>query len=545
MALLGPGSLGLINANDRVVLSSSVSLEWPPRRGPLALVAQSGALMGVLHAQASEQGVGLGLCVATGSQLQVRVEHLLASLSTEGEYLAVGAHLEDVDVDLFVSAAESLARAGRKLVVLKGGLTASGSIAAAGHSGALAGDGRAFRSLAKDLGVVVVTHPAELLACMQACIVRGRSWCFATVSGGLAAIAADIASEADLDLAPPNPEVKIFPPGNERFEHANPIDIDAVPMTTDQTVAAVEVLARDETSDGVVLVLNDKPDLEGLLSKLAQLDEKARKRLHLCSECSGQYEHAWRAWVGEGGTFAKGLSCFVHALAKTRETSRRPGPTLEVRGRLVSAVAAQSLLAEAGIPMLPLVEVRCPEGLEATISALKLPLVLKLARSEHRSTEGVVTVTSRPGARAEFDRLVRQGDVVAQSLAQAGLEFYVGINLDPVFGPVFLIGAGGPTLEEQQDVSMRIGLPDRAAIRACLAETRSGRWLTSSLASRLLDLDLLVDVALKAVALAETMSGSLVALDLNPVVLGPAGAMVIDAKLHVREDADQGDTGAT
>ena len=70
--------------------------------------------------------------------------------------------------------------------------------------------------------------------------------------------------------------------------------------------------------------------------------------------------------------------------------------------------------------------------------------MLKLAGSAHRGPEGVVTVTSRPGARTEFDRLAQLGEVVAQPLAQPGLEFYVGINLDPVFGPVFLLGAGGP-----------------------------------------------------------------------------------------------------
>ncbi len=193
------------------------------------------------------------------------------------------------------------------------------------------------------------------------------------------------------------------------------------------------------------------------------------------------------------------------------------------------------MLAEAGIPVLALLGVETPERLEAIVSELKLPLVLKLAGAEHRGPSGVATVTSRAGARAEFERLTRIGDVLAQPLAQPGLEFYVGINVDPVFGPLFIIGAGGPALEEDQDVSMKIGLPDRVAIRRCIKETRSGRWLMSPLGGRLVDLELLVDVAHKAVALAERLQGPLVALDLNPVVLGPSGAMVVDAKVHMRK----------
>ncbi len=533
MTVLGPGSLGLINANDSVVLSSSVSLELGTRRGPLALVAQSGALMGVLHARAMEQGVGLGLCVATGSQLQVRVEHFLAALNDDDDYLAVGAHIEDVDIALFTAVAESFARAGRKLVVLKGGLTAPGGIAAAGHSGALIGDGSAFRALARELGVLVVEQPAQLLDCLQAYTISGRSWYFATVSGGLAAITADLAAESGLELPPPDPGLRVFPPGRELHGHGNPLDLDAVPMTNEQIVTAIQQLLADETTDGVVVVLNDKPGLEFLVSSLSGLDARQRSRLQLCSECSGQYEHVWSAWTERSGAYTKGISSLIHALAATREL-----PTQQVDrepdGRLVSAVCAQERLAAAGVPVLPLVEIWHAEDLGEAISQLKLPLVLKLAGDEHRHTEDVVTVASRQEAHEEFDRLAKRGDVVAQALAKPGLEFYVGINYDRVCGPVFMIGAGGPTLEAQRDVAMTIGFPDRRRVRACLAETGCGRWVLGSLGSRLVDTELLVDIALKAVTVARDMSESFAALDINPVVIGPWGATVVDAKLHVR-----------
>jgi len=533
MTVLGPGSLGLINANDSVVLSSSVSLELGTRRGPLALVAQSGALMGVLHARAMEQGVGLGLCVATGSQLQVRVEHFLAALSDDDDYLAVGAHIEDIDIALFTAAAESFARAGRKLVVLKGGLTAPGGIAAAGHSGALMGDGSAFRALARELGVLVVEQPAELLDCLQAYTISGKSWYFATVSGGLAAITADLAAESGLELPLPDPGLGVFPPSHEMHGHDNPLDLDAVPMTNGQIVKAIKQLLADETADGVVVVLNDKPGLEFLVSSLSGLDGRERSRLQLCSECSGQYEHVWRVWTERGGAYTKGISSLIHALAATREL-----PTQQVDrepdGRLIPAVCAQEKLSAAGIPVLPLVEIRHAEDLDETISQLELPLVLKVADEEHRHTEDVVIVASRQEAYEAFDRLAKRGDVVAQALAKPGLEFYIGINHDSVCGPVFMIGAGGPTLEAQRDVAMTIGFPDRRRVKACLAETGCGRWVLGSLGSRLIDTELLVDIALKAVTVARDMSESFAALDLNPVVIGPWGVTVIDAKLHVR-----------
>lgn len=533
MTLLGPGSLGLINANDALVLSSSVSLDLGTRRGPLALVAQSGALMGVLHARSMEQGIGLGLCVATGSQMQVRVEHFLDYLSTEDDYVAVGAHLEDVDISLFRTTAQAYADAGRRLVVLKGGLTAPGGVAAAGHSGALTGDGSAFRALARELGVLVVEQPAELLDCLQACTVGGRNWYFATVSGGLAAVTADLAAEAGFDLPLPDPALSILPPGHEAQVRANPIDLDAVPIGNEETVAAVERLLADGTTDGVVLVLNDKPGLEFLVSSLSELDDRSRSRLQLCSECSGQYDHVWRTWTERGGSYTKGVSSLIGALAATRSLARSQADS-KPDDRLVSAVCTQEMLAAAGIPVLPLVEIWRAEDLDEMISRSKLPLVLKLAGDEHRRSEEVVAVASRQEAHDTFERLRRRGDIVAQPLAKPGLEFYIGIRDDRVCGPVFIIGAGGPTLEAQHDVAMTIGFPDRRRIKACLAETSCGRWLLGSLGSRLVDLELLVDISLKAVELAQEMSDSFAALDINPVVLGPFGASVVDAKLHVR-----------
>ena len=163
-----------------------------------------------------------------------------------------------------------------------------------------------------------------------------------------------------------------------------------------------------------------------------------------------------------------------------------------------------------------------------------MPLVLKVADEEHRQTEGVVVVSTRQQAHEAFDRLAKRGAVVAQPLAKPGLEFYIGINLDRVCGPVFMIGAGGPTLEAQSDIAMTLGFPDRRRIKACLAETGCGRWLLGSLGSRLVDTELLVDIALKAVTVARDMSESFAALDFNPVVIGPWGAAVVDAKLHLK-----------
>ena len=536
VTLLGPGSLGLINANDSVVLSSSVSLELGTRRGPLALVAQSGALMGVLHARAMEQGVGLGLCVATGSQSQVRVEHFLAALSDDDDYLAVGAHIEDIDVALFTAAAESFARAGRKLVVLKGGLTTAGGIAAAGHSGALIGGGK----------------PSERWPANSGCSLSSNQQSYSTAFRPTRSPAkAGISRPCPAAWLPSRRTSQPSPGSSSHFRIQG--SVSSLPATNcpDMATPSTSTLCRRQTGRSSRPSSSCLPMRQPTASwsysttcrvwsssspHSANSNDRERSRLQLCSECSGQYEHVWRVWTEQGGAYTKGISSLIYALAATRELPARRVDR-ELDGLLVPAVCAQEKLSAAGIPVLPLVEIFHAEALDEAISQFKLPLVLKLANEEHRHTENVVIVASRQEAYETFDRLAKHGDVVAQAFAKPGLEFYIGINHDSVCGPVFMIGAGGPTLEAQSDVAMTIGFPDRRRVKACLADTNCGRWVLGSLGSRLIDIEILVDIALKAVAVARNMSDSFAALDLNPVVTGPWGATVVDAKLHVRSDA--------
>ena len=532
LILLGASSLGLIDANREVVLSSSVSLDLPLRGGPLALVAQSGALMGVLHARAMTQGMGLGLCVSTGDQLQIRVEDVLVEITERTDLSTVGVYLEDLDLEHFTSVARCFESTGRQLIVLKGGLTRRGGAVATAHSGALAADGRAFKALARDLGVIVAAEPEHLLSCMQASLTKGRRWYVATLSGGLAAVAADLAAEAGVELVDSGLALANVLRSTDDAAAVNPVDIDAFAPTKEEGSLAISSLARDPAADGVLVVLNDKPGLEGLLLELGGLDDACKQRIQVCSECSAQYEPALRTWVAKGGNFTRGVATLLSALGSTRDAAQGRRASMDL-GELLPAVMAQAILAERGIPALPLYEVAGTSDLDRAMNICGMPLVLKVANVEHRSGTNVAIAHDAMEAASAFRLLVRTGPVVAQPFAGPGLEFYIGITKDPVLGPLFLIGPGGPVLESIDDVSVHLGLPNRATIRRCLRETAVGRWLYESTGNRFVDLEALVDIGESVCRLVCSPSARLLAIDLNPVLVGTFGATVVDAKLRI------------
>jgi acyl-CoA synthetase (NDP forming) len=524
MNVLGPNCLGLINPNAGVILSSSISLERPSRPGPLAFVSQSGALMGVLHARAIDLGLGLGLCVSTGSQAMVRVEDVLLELAANDDIRAVGAYLEDLDVPLFIAAATALREHGIRLVALKSGSTPAGSETASAHSRALASNGHAFASLADDLGVMLTDDPGELLTTLAVASTAGPRWHIVTPSGGIAAIAADQATTLGLELPQPTQQTC-------DIVQRNPADLDAAPSTTRQKVDAIAALAGDPRLDGVLVIMNDMPDADDFMRELAVVAGHEPSRVLVVSECSQQLAPLWHDWVDGGATFLPGLAPTLRALARVhgRQPSRHaaagvPSPLLIPPGDV------QALLAATDIPVLPVREVDSADAACAAADSLGYPVVLKVSRLLHRGVQGIrLGVADSLGVAAAYRELAQQGPVLVQAQSAPGLEFYVGVRADPVFGSLLLVGAGGPAVGELADVV--IGRPplEPERIRALVASTAVGRWLASPASGGLYDIESLVPIAVAAIqVMAE--APQLESLDLNPVVVHHSGATVVDAK---------------
>jgi len=93
--------------------------------------------------------------------------------------------------------------------------------------------------------------------------------------------------------------------------------------------------------------------------------------------------------------------------------------------------------------------------------------------------------------------------------------------------------SGGPGVEDLADVVIGRDPLDASQICQLVASTRAWRWLASPASRTLFDVGSLVPIAAKALrVLAE--SPDLESLDLNPVVVTEAGAIVVDAKASGR-----------
>jgi acyl-CoA synthetase (NDP forming) len=160
----------------------------------------------------------------------------------------------------------------------------------------------------------------------------------------------------------------------------------------------------------------------------------------------------------------------------------------------------------------------------------------------HKSDHGLVeldvtssdigTVAGRLRQRA--DRLgITDAQVVVQPMAQGGLELFVGISRDEVFGPVLIVGLGGTTVELFRDVVRRLGRVSPADVLGMVSELQCAPLLNGFRGGPTYDLDRFACVVATVSELAEQVP-QIVELDLNPVLVQTDGTCtILDARMTV------------
>jgi acyl-CoA synthetase (NDP forming) len=162
----------------------------------------------------------------------------------------------------------------------------------------------------------------------------------------------------------------------------------------------------------------------------------------------------------------------------------------------------------------------------------------------HKSDAGAVKTgltgetEVRAAAREMTNRLAAAGQNVKGFLVQpmmpSGPEMIVGVTNDPSFGPIVVCGAGGVLVELLKDVSIRIAPLTEEDAREMVSSLKTYPLLTGYRGGPQYDAKSLESAILRVAALARDLP-EVAELDLNPVILQPAGrpATVVDARVRL------------
>ena len=585
LPVCGPNCNGIVAMTSRAALWGDAFAVREP--GAVALVSQSGNV--AVNALATQRGLRFHTVISSGNQSVLSAADYLQALARENGLRSVALYLEDDGGPRLCEGLAACAEAGVRVAVLKVGSSPAGARAAAAHSGALAGDQRVFRALLEEAGAVPVEDLHELLEVAKA-LAAGRSPLSAstqaterhvadagplaglailTCSGGDSAQGADEAARRGLAL----PE---FAPATcERLREllpatatvANPLDYTAMiwgdAAALEQLIATV---AADPAIDQVLVFYDQPRDLEGaseqswgavrdgIIAGAARGDVPVivSSTLPVLLDDAAAWRFASHGIAPVAG-LRTGLLC-ADALRRgpgdadrLREiaAAARPAAAGEAAARTETASAwlseydSKELLRGAGVAVPDGRLISDEDDAAAALAELGTPLVLKLSSAavQHKTELGGVELglCAEAETRLAYRRLAalaaaHDGAVLAERMAPGGTELLVAARADTIV-PVLVIGLGGIWTELLDDVAI-VPLPAGAArIERALRSLRGAPMFAGSRGRAA------GDIAATA-ALIERCGELLLArgmelIELNPVLVGEAGAVAVDASIRV------------
>jgi acyl-CoA synthetase (NDP forming) len=224
-------------------------------------------------------------------------------------------------------------------------------------------------------------------------------------------------------------------------------------------------------------------------------------------------------------------------------------------GGWLSPRDVERLLGAFGLPVARSRQVAAPTEAAAAAAELGGAVALKAVAPGllHKSDVGAVWLGLQGEAElelaaAEIAATVRASGhelegYLVQTMAPEGTELIVGVVGDPAFGPLVALGAGGTAAELIRDIQVRLAPLGRREAAEMLRALRTFPLLDGYRGRPRADLAAVEDVVLRVSALAAAHP-EIVELDCNPVIAGPDGALIVDARVRIAAPPEHRPIGA-
>jgi acyl-CoA synthetase (NDP forming) len=141
LRLLGPNSMGMVNLNDRIACTVNAALEAETLpAGRIALVSQSGSMMGAIMSRGAARGIGFSHIIGTGNEADLSAGEIAGLLVDDPQVDAILLFLEAIrQPQHYADLAWRAHAAGKPVIAYKLGRSPYGAELATSHTGALAG----------------------------------------------------------------------------------------------------------------------------------------------------------------------------------------------------------------------------------------------------------------------------------------------------------------------------------------------------------------------------------------------------------------------
>ncbi len=517
MRILGPASLGVMCTATGLNATCAPAMAL---RGTVGFISQSNALSTAVLDWSLGDLVGFSAFISVGNMIDVGWGDLIDYLGNDPNTRSIVIYMESIgDARSFLSAAREVALS-KPIIVIKAGRSPEAAEASMSHTGAWSGSDEVLDAAFRRCGVLRVEKVADLFYMAEVLArqprPRGPRLAIVSNAGGPGVIATDSVIQHGGKLASLSEQTiaeldKVLP---APWSRANPVDIlgDADP---DRYADAVRIVASDENTDGVVVILTKQA-----LTDPTQTAEKLRPYAKL------QGKPILATWMG-GADVAAGLSILNHAGIPTypyadsaaRAFSYMWQYTYNLRGiyetpevapdisraeqremaaeviqvargmkrTLLSWSEAERLLAAYGIPTVENLLATDEDQAVRYARAVGYPVVMKAIRQAVTQETGLrgaqLNLLNSDAVRKAF-RAIRDavtasagekgflGVSIQRMVKQAGYEVVLSSRIDPQFGPVLVFGASGRLGRALKDQALALPPLTMTLARRMLEQTR-------------------------------------------------------------------------
>lgn len=569
--LCGPNCLGLINAFDKVAATFSQYADGDTPEGPVGFVTQSGAFGTAIAALARRRNLGLGYFVNTGNEADLNFPEIMQEVIRDPRVRIGAGYIEGIKSGHdFIALAEQALTIGKPLVVTKVGRLGAGARAAASHTGSLAGNDVVFDGVARQYGIIRARneeHMLDIVEVLSCCkLPEGNGIGLLTQSGGAGVLMADRAQEIGLSVPLLQPQtqkaLQAVIPGFGAV--GNPVDVTGQFVADPNLLLESVKLTLDDPQVDIGIIWFQLMDahVEKLVKVLTEIRDQVSKPFVVCWVAAP--EHGVRALRERGIAVLRGAEPAVDAVAalvqyaefRRRWLKQRDEkmniviPRIDPpRGEVVSTMEGVALLDKMGISHARTSLAQSADEAVRIAEEFGYPVALKIESPDilHKTEAGGVVLKLACGADVRrafgivvqnakrYDPEARIAGVIVQAMASGDTEFVIGLQNDPVFGPVIMAGLGGVLIEVLRDVAFR-KVPLSESEAASMLDDLHGKAVLAGVRGRPpVNRDLLQKMICAVSRLGAALGSRLSTLDLNPVMLSDRTATAVDWLLLLDE----------
>lgn len=589
MAVTGPNSEGFASI-DAALLPTFSPVAGPSEipllpanrsNGRVALVAQSGGMGFSFFDRGRPKEMAFDYIVTTGNEACLEgldiVEHLLEQGKTDAFLMM----LEDVKTpETFKRVAEKALRAGKPLIVSKLGKTDAGARAAASHTAALAGSYASFQALARRYGIIEGTQVEEMVdiangfLCWRGRLPRGRRVGICTGSGGGGVWLSDTCAAAGLEVPTLDAatRARLDPLLPSYGTSQNPVDGTAQAIRQIGYAGLIGPLVESPVIDGVIAIMSARSaeHLTHEREKLKAIKAAATKPIlmwtytlpspaavEVLSEAGFPlYTNMQNVvttmrhmadWQAHREQFLK----LTNVRTTAPSAKERTAAALDKTGTVLTEASSKPILQAYGLAV-GAKETLVTSREEAVAAQMTIggPVALKVQSPDilHKTEAGAVALgaSTADDVGAAYDRIMASAKaykpvaniegVLVQAMAKKGREVILGINRDPQFGPMLMLGLGGIHVEVLKDVVFAPVPVSRPEAEALIGKLKGAGILGAVRGQPAADRAALADMIVKLSELAADHADTIAEIDLNPVIVhnDGEGATIADALIVKR-----------